>query len=114
MSLIDDALALDAQLAFADADGVPGSESVSYTPFGGSARTVVVNVMRNMPHKVNGELRVLPIVVFIAKHATAGAASINRGGDTFGIADTPGGTAKTRVVNQIISVDGGGFLLELK
>lgn len=115
MSLMDDLLAADSAL-FVDADASFEVEDVSYLPKGGSARTISVQVFRKPPEAVPGAAQGnTPIVeVLVQRHATTGISTVNRGGDTITIADVRGGTARARVISEIISEDTGLFHLRLR
>lgn len=113
MGILDDILAADAQ-AFADADLMVGSESVTYTPRGGTAVTFDANVSRDVPILADsGDGYVPSIQVFVRNHATLGVTSVNTGGDTVTIAERRGGTARTHQVREVLEQDAGGWLLRL-
>jgi len=117
MSLMDDILALDAA-AFTDPDGMPGAETVVYTPLGGSPRTITVNVDRQPPERLGDEGRVYrPMMeIDVANSATTGisATELNTGGDSITIAYPKGGTVEAhRIIGAIITQDAGMIRLEL-
>lgn len=114
MGMLDDIMADDAQ-AFADADLLPGGESVTYTPVGGSPVTFSANVNRDVlvPSDA-GDGMVAAVEVFIRRHVTLGRTSINTGGDTITLAQRYGGTARAFMVSEIVTQDAGGWLVRVQ
>lgn len=108
----DDLLAQDAAI-FTDADASAEVESVEFTPHGGTARTMSVQVFRNSPAEVEGRV-LIGTQIFMQRHATLGALTINPGGDRVKIAKRRGGTAELHKVVAILSEDAGGFMLHLE
>lgn len=102
MGLINDILADEAQFYF-DADLMPGVESISYTPFGGSPRTIKAQITREDIINV-GEINAAPILITVENHATRGIlqSTMNASGDTVTLKYRVGGTSRTyRIGNPI-------------
>lgn len=118
MSLLDQIIANDAA-ALVDADLMPGVESVTYKPHGGSPATIRVNVVSRMPPDVSsesGRTRNWHIVIFVRNSATTtiGRTSINTAGDLVTIPTTYGGTAVDLSVVEIINQSAAGWTLLLR
>lgn len=111
MSDFDDMLTNTAQ-GFADTFG----EAVTFTPSGGTGRTINAIVTRRLPDGIDGaSAGTTPMIeVEIERHATRGALAINRGGDKITVAATYGGTAVARNIASILSEDAGMIRLLLR
>lgn len=107
-------LAADAAI-WIDSSASAEVESVTFTPRSGSPRTISAQVFRSLPVTVPGASigNTPALQVFIRRHATLGATSIDRGGDTITVAVVKGRTAEALPVAEIVSEDAGGFLLRL-
>ena len=97
---------------FADTFG----ESVTLTPRGGVGRTINAVVTRRVPDGVDGTaLGNTPMIECeIERHATRGALTIDRGGDTITVAATKGGTASAHQIVTILAEDAGMIRLLLR
>lgn len=93
-------------------------ESVTYTPLGGTARTITAIIDRQEVSTINGSepQRQMVITVVVANDATLGIASsaINLGGDTITLPVRYGNTATQRRIARIIDHDQGALTLELQ
>ncbi len=82
-----------------DADALPGVESVSYTPSGGSARTISAIVDRSPAAMITDNGVSTPRVrITVANHATRGilSSAVNQhGADKVSVAVMQGGTAES-------------------
>lgn len=114
MGLLDDVLASDAAV-FADTDGF--GESVTYTPFGGAARTITVVPFRGVPILPGGSPAgsTLDLIIEVRNHATLGIlpGSLKLRGDKITIAARLGETATDRIIVELLEQDSGMLRLRL-
>ena len=86
-------------------------ESITFTPKGGSARTISVVVDRNPPAIFNpaGDAVVPSVMVHAIEDGTTGiaATSVNTSGDTVSIAITKGASATTQSVTHLNHAENG-------
>jgi hypothetical protein len=93
------------------------AETVSYTPKGGSAKTIKAVVNRERPDpaaEVSNRAYFNQLEIMIANDATNGIAAINKDGDTVSLPLRPGGVAVTFTVKDILSSDDGMWHLILQ
>jgi len=108
MGLLDDIIALDSQLAFADTDAF--AESVTYKPRSGTNRTISAQVFRNLEpmQDMNGAIR-YPILIVVANSATTGisATELDSGADKINLPWRQAGDVKDYPLGQPESQDAG-------
>jgi len=92
---IQDSVETSINRYFFDADIMPGAESIVYTPFGGTPRTIFAQVVRGEIETVNG-INAAAMSVTVENHATRGInlATMNASGDKVAIKYRPGGTTR--------------------
>lgn len=113
MGVFEDVLKDDAAFGFCQTEGF-GAEAVSFTPAGGSARTIYGPIERDPAEPdENGVLR--PVYsMFFQNHATDGISSsaTDTIGGTVTFARSPGGANLTLTIAQHnLRIDAGGVTL---
>lgn len=90
--------------------------SVTYTPKGGSGRTITVILDRNPAVHIPGTASGFSPYVdaWIKNHATEGTTSIVVGGDTLTFAARYGGTAEAYDITEIIEQDAGCWHVRMR
>jgi hypothetical protein len=93
-------------------------ETVTYRPYGGTARSITAIVERDDETDVDVASNVTAplITITVANSATAGisATEIKVGADQIDVADRPGKTATSRVILRIIEQDKQALVLEVR
>lgn len=92
---------------------VMGTESVTYTPYGGEAVAIAGALIRRMG--IHPELQVPVAHITVRNDATYGidAASIDTGGDTLAWPPKRGGANRTAQITAIVSVNAGFVTVEV-
>ncbi len=113
MGLLSDQLVADA-LAMTSTDEF--GQDVSYTPSGGSARTIPAVVNYNPPSTMpeSGKVLTGDASVEIRNHATLGATTITTQRDTITMPARIGGASRSWTIVEIISQDAGMFLVRVR
>lgn len=91
-------------------DGAAFAEDITYTPKAGAPKIIKAVIIRKRldpAYEDTGRVLLNQAEVFIANDATAGVASINKGGDTVSFAETIGGAAINWIVADILEHDEG-------
>lgn len=114
MGLLDTSMSDDATY-FIDTDEF--AEAVTYTPLGGTAKSINAIVVRDEPAQL-GETAArslaADLTIAIRNDATAGVTSVNTGGDRVTVARRYGETAKSLQVYEVISSDAAIWRLRLR
>lgn len=92
------------------------AESISYTPYGQSAKTIKALVTRSPVGPDNQSRSLIPkdaILIQISTDDTYGVASVTKGMDSASLPEREGGTAVDWIVSDIKEKTGGMWTLEL-
>jgi len=111
-----DAVKQDAYTAFLNADEF--AETVTYTPYGGEARSIKAIIERGRLEPAaedHGRMLANSVEIMIANHAEYGVVSVNKGNDTVALKKTLGDESDTVFfVADVISHDEGMWHLLLR
>ncbi len=92
------------------------AESITYTPKGGSPKTLsaIVNRQRLIPaSETTGRILTNQIEIIIANDSAYGVTSINKGGDQVALPERIGEAAINWIVADVLDHDAGGWHLLL-